>query len=117
MIFAIMVSGMTAGIASAFGDEAVGWVGDLPVPAHALIETDDAVNFDSPAGRVVAFTIQTRFDALSLAAFYESALVPIGWVKGAAGYERGREVMMIAPAETGDELPFAYRITVKPALE
>lgn len=106
---------LAAGTAQAFDETAVGWVGDLPVPAHALIDTKGAVNFDAPAGRVIAFTFQSAYDAPALSAFYEATLTPLGWQKGGALYQRGSEVMMIVPSTPTGEMPFAYRLVVKPA--
>ena len=48
----MLISGM------ARADETLGWVGDLPVPSQALIDTQSSVNFDSPSGRVIQFTFQ-----------------------------------------------------------
>ena len=38
------------GTASFAQAEQAGWVGDVPVPTSAIIDTTNAVSFDSPAG-------------------------------------------------------------------
>ena len=104
---------------------ATGWVGDIPVPVDALIETDSAVTFDSPSGRVIRFTFQVAMTEDAIDAYYKQALVGLGWqVSGDASgdtsglfYQRGTEVMRIAPfkASSASGGRGAYQVTLAPA--
>ena len=94
--------------------EAIGWVGDLPVPGAALIDTSTAVAFDSPSGRVVIFTFEISSDAQAISSFYDSALPNLGWQAVGASYRRGNEQMAIArtgQAANGDS---RFKVTLKP---
>ena len=109
------------GHAAARAEIATGWVGDIPVPVEALIETDSAVNFDSPSGRVIRFTFQLEMDNQALNAYYKEALVELGWqiLANPSGplYQRGTEVMHIGPidASSASQGRFAYQVTLAPA--
>ena len=95
---------------------ATGWVGDLPVPAEALIETQGAVNFDSPSGRVIQFTFQIALDEPSIMAFYQDRLVQLGWQKHQDGYHRGPEQMRIVKSpKQAIEGRHSYDVTVAPS--
>ena len=104
---------------------ATGWVGDIPVPVDALIETDSAVTFDSPSGRVIRFTFQVAMTEDAIDAYYKQALVGLGWqvsdvASGDASgsfYQRGTEVMRIAPfkASSASGGRGAYQVTLAPA--
>ena len=100
---------------------ATGWVGDIPVPVDALIETDSAVTFDSPSGRVIRFTFQVAMTEDAIDAYYKQALVGLGWqVSGDTSglfYQRGTEVMRIAPfkASSASGGRGAYQVTLAPA--
>ena len=76
-------------------ETATGWVGDVPVPLTSLIETDSAVNFDSPSGRVIQFTFHIDMTAEAIAGFYEQALPELGWQKDGQTYLKGNEIMRI----------------------
>ena len=98
-------------------DITTGWVGDIPVPADALIETDSAVNFDSPSGRVIRFTFQVALNEDDVNAYYKETLAGLGWHVAGPLYQRGSEAMLI---EAGDGASsgggrMAYRVTLAPA--
>ena len=109
------------GTAAVRAEIVTGWVGDIPVPAQALIETDSAVNFDSPSGRVIRFTFQLAMDEDAVASYYKEALTGLGWQVSAkaAGvlYQRGTEVMRVTPIEASSDSQagFAYQVTLAPA--
>ena len=102
------------GTASFAQAEQAGWVGDVPVPASAIIDTTDAVSFDSPAGRVVKFTIQTRLDDVSLTSFYDETLAALGWQKQGVGYVKANETLRIEADGTASDGQSLYVITVGP---
>ena len=96
-------------------DETLGWVGDLPVPSQALIDTQSSVNFDSPSGRVIQFTFQIALTEGDVMAFYQDALPELGWVLGAEGYERGNERMtIIKSAIQNSRAHTTYDVVVSP---
>ena len=94
---------------------ATGWVGDIPVPVSALIETDSGIEFDSPSGRVIQFTFQIAADEAAITAFYQNALPPLGWQLSADGFVRGKEMVMVTAspqkAIAGRSL---YEVTIAP---
>ena len=103
------------GTSMARAEVATGWVGDLPVPAQALIETRGAVNFDSPSGRVIQFTFQIALDEPQITAFYKDRLAQLGWQKQGNSYHRGSEQMRIvkSPKQT-IEGRHSYDVTLAP---
>ena len=108
------------GHAAVRAEVATGWVGDIPVPVDALIETDSAVTFDSPSGRVIRFSFQLAMDESALNTYYEEALAGLGWQVMADGsglrYQRGKEAMRIEPikASSASEARATYQITLAP---
>ena len=94
MALLVMLSSLGA---RANADEAIGWVGDLPVPAEAMIETTSGVNFDSPSGRVIQFTFYSSLSEQALSDFYAMTLPALGWQAVAHSYKKGSELMMIKP--------------------
>ena len=105
----MLISGM------ARADEALGWVGDLPVPSQVFIDAQSSVNFDSPSGRVIQFTFQSALTEGDVMAFYQEALPELGWVLGAEGYERGNERMtIIKSANQDNSARTAYDVVVSP---
>ena len=94
--------------------EQAGWVGDVPVPASAIIDTTNAVSFDSPAGRVVKFTIQTRLDEAALTSFYDETLAALGWQKQGASYVKANETLRIKADGRASDGHSLYVITVGP---
>ena len=107
---ALMIS-----VSAARAESHIGWVGDLPVPANALIETNSAVNFDSPSGRVIQFTFMSDMTAEEVTDFYRMALAELGWQAGGGGFVRGDELMMITPLRgKSGASGKAYFLEVKP---
>ena len=112
-LFAIIAVISLSSLARA--DEAMGWVGDLPVPSQALIETQSAVNFDSPSGRVIQFTFQIALSDGDVQAFYQAALPELGWQAVSGGFVRGNERMTIKRAEIQDAgARSSYDVSVSP---
>ena len=103
------------GTSMARAEVATGWVGDLPVPAQALIETRGAVNFDSPSGRVIQFTFQIALDEPQITAFYKDRLAQLGWQKHGNSYHRGTEQLRIvkSPKQAIDGR-HSYDVTLAP---
>ena len=108
------------GHAAVRAEVATGWVGDIPVPVEALIETDSAVNFDSPSGRVIRFTFRLAMDETAVARYYNEALTGLGWQVSTTAYgvlyQRGTEAMRIAPitASSDPQAGLAYQVTLAP---
>ena len=103
------------GTGAARAEGAIGWVGDLPVPASALIETSGAVNFDSPSGRVIQFTFLSDMSAEEVTSFYRTSLAELGWQATDSGFVRGDEHMIISPAPAKSAASGnAYFVEVKP---
>ena len=102
--------------AIAKADQAIGWVGDLPVPAEAMIETTSGLNFDSPSGRVIQFTFHTSLTEQALFDFYAMMMPTLGWQAIADSYKKGDELMTIKPATSHDtDGKKAFLVIVQPA--
>lgn len=112
---AVLVMAVMMGTGAARAGGAIGWVGDLPVPASALIETSGAVNFDSPSGRVIQFTFLSDMSAEEVTSFYRTSLAELGWQATDSGFVRGDEHMIISPAPAKSAASGnAYFVEVKP---
>lgn len=112
---AVLVMAVMMGTGAARAEGAIGWVGDLPVPASALIETSGAVNFDSPSGRVIQFTFLSDMSAEEVTSFYRTSLAELGWQATDSGFVRGDEHMIISPAPAKSAASGnAYFVEVKP---
>ncbi|MGC6517351.1 MAG: hypothetical protein ACON49_04925 [Candidatus Puniceispirillaceae bacterium] len=90
------------------------WVGDLPVPDDALIETTSAVNFDSPSGRIISFTFYSDKSEDAITQFYQGRLAELGWQSHGTAFHRGSETLQILPSGAGDGSRNAYLVTVGP---
>lgn len=114
--FAMISAVLLIALSATRAEIITGWVGDLPVPAEALIETDSAVNFDSPSGRVIQFTIHLDLDERALIGYYNQALPELGWRAIAGGFQRGGEVMRVEASQDGAESGRnSFIITLAPA--
>lgn len=100
----------------AFGARAqdVGWVGDVPVPAEALINTQSAVTFDSPSGRVVRFSFHSVFDETQINSFYNQTLANLGWQAAGDGFARDAEVIIITKTGLSSEGRNIYQLSLTP---
>ncbi len=115
LLRAVLVMAVMMGTGAARAEGAIGWVGDLPVPASALIETSGAVNFDSPSGRVIQFTFLSDMSAEEVTSFYRTSLAELGWQATDSGFVRGDEHMIISPAPAKSAASGnAYFVEVKP---
>lgn len=92
----------------------VGWVGDVPVPAEALINTQTAVTFDSPSGRVVKFSFHSDFDETQIYSFYAQTLMNLGWNSYEDGFARDGEVMNITKTGISSEGRIIYQLSLRP---
>ena len=92
----------------------VGWVGDLPVPAEALINTKSAVAFDSPSGRVVRFSFHSDFDEAQMISFYNQTLANLGWQALDKGFARDGEMMVITKTGISSQGQLIYQLSLTP---
>ena len=92
----------------------VGWVGDLPVPAEALINTKSAVAFDSPSGRVVRFSFHSDFSEAQMNSFYNQTLANLGWQAVDKGFARDGEMMMIIKTGISSQGQLIYQLSLTP---
>lgn len=92
----------------------VGWVGDLPVPAEALINTQSAVAFDSPSGRVVRFSFHSDFTEAQVNSFYNQTLANLGWQVVDKGFARDGEMMSIIKTGVSSQGQLIYQLSLTP---
>ncbi|MCE9507714.1 MAG: hypothetical protein K8R48_05275 [Alphaproteobacteria bacterium] len=52
---------------------------DLPLMPGMVEKPDEAVDFDSPSGRIVETAAETEATATDILGFYAGALPPLGW--------------------------------------
>lgn len=102
------------GFSTAVRAQDVGWVGDLPVPAKALINTKSAVAFDSPSGRVVRFSFHSDFDEAQMISFYNQTLANLGWQALDKGFARDGEMMVITKTGTSSQGQLIYQLSLTP---
>ena len=102
------------GLSSAVRAQEVGWVGDVPVPAEALINTQSAVTFDSPSGRVVRFSFHSDLDEGQMSHFYNQTLVNLGWQALDKGFARDGEMMIIIKTGISSQGQLIYQLSLSP---
>ena len=57
------------------------WVGDVPIMPQLAIEPGLGFAFDNPEGRIVTIYLTGDANPNKVMAYYEQALIPLGWVK------------------------------------
>ena len=57
------------------------WVGDVPIMPQLAIEPGLGFAFDNPEGRIVTIYLTGDANPNQVMAYYEQALIPLGWVK------------------------------------
>ena len=99
---------------SSHGRADTAWVGDLPVPADAMIHTSDSVNFDSPSGRIIRFVFETQKDAADITRFYRNRLTALGWQSVGDSYTRGTEILTITEQASDNSAKYHYKVVIGP---
>ncbi|MEC9142295.1 MAG: hypothetical protein VYC20_05755 [Pseudomonadota bacterium] len=77
-----------------------GWVGDLPIMHGMRIEPELGFAFDSPGGRIVLVFAATTSDRQDVLAYYNGALMSLGWSGGDGNWVRGDESLGLAQVDT-----------------
>ena len=77
-----------------------GWVGDLPIMHGMRIEPELGFAFDSPGGRIVLVFAATTLDRQDVLAYYNGALMSLGWSGGDGNWVRGDESLGLAQVDT-----------------
>ena len=77
-----------------------GWVGDLPIMHGMRIEPELGFAFDSPGGRIVLVFAATTSDRQDVLAYYNDALMSLGWSGGDGNWVRGDESLGLAQVDT-----------------
>ena len=57
------------------------WVADVPIMPQLAIEPGLGFAFDNPEGRIVTIYLTGDANPNQVMAYYEQALIPLGWVK------------------------------------
>ena len=57
------------------------WVGDVPIMPQLTIEPGLGFAFDNPEGRIVTIYLTGDIDPNQVMAYYDQALIPLGWIK------------------------------------
>jgi len=69
---------------------------DLPLMPGMAEKPDEAIDFDSPAGRIAGTAAETEATATDILGFYAGALPPLGWtVLPPAGFVREGETLTL----------------------
>ena len=77
-----------------------GWVGDLPIMHGMRIESELGFAFDSPGGRIVLVFAATTSDRQDVLAYYNGALMSLGWSGSDGNWVRGDESLGLAQVDT-----------------
>ena len=77
-----------------------GWVGDLPIMSGMTIEPELGFAFDSPGGRIVLVFAAADDSADAIFAYYNTALVSLGWQGGGGSWNRDGESLTLAQVDT-----------------
>ena len=88
------------------------WAGDVPIMDGLTIEPELGFAFDSPSGRIVMIFVSSDKSVNELHAFYDTALVSLGWVGGQGQWKRGPEKLSIEQVDTA--VGMLWRIMVRP---
>ena len=89
-----------------------GWVGDLPIMHGMRIEPELGFAFDSPSGRIVLVFAATTSDQQDVLAYYNGALMSLGWSGGDGNWVRGDESLGLAQVDTS--VGWLWRIRLSP---
>ena len=76
------------------------WVGDLPIMDGMTIEPELGFAFDSPSGRIVLVFAAATDSEAAILAYYNSALVSLGWQGGGGSWNRGSESLTLGQVDT-----------------
>ena len=79
-IFAIAIVVMPLTVKAEIPDQAK-WVGDVPIMPLLSIEKGLGFAFDNPEGRIVTIYLTGDADPNQVMAYYDQALIPLGWIK------------------------------------
>jgi hypothetical protein len=76
---------------------------DLPLAPHLTEDTDSAVGFDQPEGRVIVLQASGDAQANDINQFYTKTLPALGWKSvGGDRYERGHESLTLDVKPAGN---------------
>ena len=87
------------GIGTAYAEEFLSVLDDMPLAPGLTELTDQAADFETPAGRIIDAAAQGEVGAAAVSAFYDNTLPALGWVRERQGqFVRDHERLTIAVA-------------------
>jgi hypothetical protein len=85
------------GIGTAHAEEFLSVLDDMPLAPGLTELTDQAADFETPAGRIIDATAQGEVGSATVAAFYDKTLPALGWAREGQGlFVRDHERLTIA---------------------
>ncbi len=89
------------------------WVGDVPIMPQLSIEPGLGFAFDNPEGRIVTIYLTGEANPDQVMAYYDQALIPLGWIKKDAHiWHRRNESLTIN--KTPSAIKALWKIMLRP---
>ena len=112
-VVSVVMLGVSIGIGHT--EEFLSVLDDMPL-APGLIElTDQAADFETPAGRIIDAAAQGEAGSATVSAFYDTTLSALGWVREGQGlFVRDHESLTIAIAPAARKGWITARFSLRP---
>lgn len=92
-----VVVAVAFGIGTAHAEEFLSVLDDMPLAPGLTELTDQAADFETPAGRIIDAVAQGEVGSATVMAFYDKTLPALGWVRERQGlFARDHESLTIA---------------------
>lgn len=92
-----VVVAVAFGIGTAHAEEFLSVLDDMPLAPGLTELTDQAADFETPAGRIIDAAAQGEMGSATVMAFYDKTLPALGWVRERQGlFVRDHESLTIA---------------------
>jgi hypothetical protein len=92
-----VVIAVAFGMSAAHAEEFLSVLDDMPLAPGLTELTDQAADFETPAGRIIDAAAQGEVGSAAIMAFYDNTLPALGWVREKQGlFVRDHERLTIA---------------------
>lgn len=88
---------------------------DIPVPPNLYIESNDNLDFDTPAGQIISLVgTSTKSCKEDIVSFYQNTLPKMGWVEIKEGvFKRNKDVFSITILKKEKPLKVRFDISLE----
>lgn len=88
---------------------------DVPMMPGMDVDSDTAIAFDTPAGRIVEAYAAGKVSAAAVQTFYEETLPQLGWVRvGVLDFQREGEALALELIEKDGTITVRFRLAPTP---